>query len=385
MIPFYSKRNQVYPCFKDGMCVVEKHFRDLTDWEKECGVYSSLTGILPVPKSIHRSPGLLVLEYLPHPSFLALLEEQEKNGFDEDPWIALAKWLQDCSEKTGMLPTDTNLRNFLWDERNHCVYGIDFESYGPISVSDCGISLIAMLLSYDPCDTQIKKTAAGLIASYLKLDKSKITAACHSLRDRRAVKEPRRISGIILAGGKSRRMGQNKAELMLLGKPLIQWQIEKMQALGIKDIIISGESALRFPDTRIVRDEYPDRGPLGGLHACLKQAENPQCLVLGVDVPLVPSNALAHMMRAHGSGATVLRHPAGDEPLIGIYDSSIHHNIADLIRHSGAPVRSLSKQIEWNHFEYLGPEELLSNCNSPEDFSVICSLADRFAAFDIHL
>ena len=71
--------------------------------------------------------------------------------------------------------------------------------------------------------------------------------------------------------------------------------------------------------------------------------------------------------------------------MIGIYDSSVHHNIADMIRHSGAPVRTLSKQIEWNYFEYLGPEELLSNCNSPEDFSAICSLADKLAEYGITL
>lgn len=367
------------------MCVVEKHFHNLADWERECGAYNSIAGMLPVPRIVRKSPGLLVLEYLPYPSFLSVLEEQERYGFHEEPWIALTKWLQDCFERTGMLPSDTNLRNFLWDKQNCRVYGIDLESYSSLSISDCGASLIAMLLSYDPCDTQIKITAAGLMASYLKLDQSKISASCNSLRAHRAVKDPKKMSGIILAGGKSRRMGQNKSELLLRGKSLLQWQVEKMRSLGIEDIMISGASALRIPDTRTVQDEYPDRGPLGGLHACLKQARNPQCLVLGVDVPLAPSNALAHMMRAHGSGATVLRHPAGEEPLIGIYDSSVHHNIADMIRHSGAPVRALSRQIEWNYFEYLGPEELLSNCNSPEDFSAICSLADKLAEYGITL
>ncbi|WP_367272307.1 molybdenum cofactor guanylyltransferase [uncultured Dysosmobacter sp.] len=48
--------------------------------------------------------------------------------------------------------------------------------------------------------------------------------------------------GIVLAGGASRRMGQSKAELPLLGRSLLEWQVEKFRAMGIADILLSGEN-----------------------------------------------------------------------------------------------------------------------------------------------
>ena len=86
------------------------------------------------------------------------------------------------------------------------------------------------------------------------------------------------LSGIILAGGQSRRMGRNKSELRLNGKTLLQIQADKLFALGIGDVMLSGADCAALPGTRVIPDEYAGRGPLGGLHACLKAARNPFCL-----------------------------------------------------------------------------------------------------------
>ena len=183
------------------------------------------------------------------------------------------------------------------------------------------------------------------------------------------------LSGIVLAGGLSRRMGQNKAELRLNGKTFLELQIDKFRELGIEDVMLSGADCPALPGVRVIPDEYTGRGPLAGLHACLRAAVNPACLVLSVDVPLVPSNALAQLCRAHGGGVTVLRHGDWEEPLIGVYDRAVAADIAALLETGRGAVRALRQTVLWRCFDYPGPEELLINCNTPEDFAAAKKLA----------
>ena len=86
------------------------------------------------------------------------------------------------------------------------------------------------------------------------------------------------VSGVVLAGGRNKRMGENKAELKLGDQTLLEIQVQKLKNLGIDDIMISGyETSLE--GTRTVEDIYAGKGPLGGVQACLKVAKKPACLV----------------------------------------------------------------------------------------------------------
>lgn len=188
------------------------------------------------------------------------------------------------------------------------------------------------------------------------------------------------MSGIILAGGASRRMGRNKAELRLMGKTLLQRQADKLHGLGIEDIMLSGAGCPALPGTRVIPDEYPGKGPLGGLYACLHSARNPSCLVVSVDTPLIPAEALAQLCRAHRAGVTVLRHKGREEPLLGVYDRCVADFISALIGAGTYAVRALQDTVCWNCFDYSGPEELLINCNTPEDFAAAKQIAEEYAS-----
>ena len=375
MIPFYSKRNQVYPCVYFGRGAVEKHFNELEDWRRETSLYDMLSAQLSLPKVLHREVGLLVTEYHAQPTLLAVLEEQERSGFDIAPWLALTTWLQQCHMLCGQLPGDGNLRNFLWDEKLRTVIGLDLEGYQSQSLAVCGAEMIATLLAYDPKGTPTKYRAAETLATALNVPIASIKSAMGKLVDRRDGRASQSISGIILAGGMSRRMGTPKADLLLCGKSFLHWQVAKFQALGIEDIMISGAACPKLPGTRRIEDKYPNRGPLGGLHACLSEAQHPQALVVTVDTPLVPANALAHLRRTHCKGITTLRHGDKVEPLTAVYDSAIAQIIEPLILKSGAPVLRLMDRVSWWQFIYSGPEELFINCNTPEDYARLESLA----------
>ena len=71
------------------------------------------------------------------------------------------------------------------------------------------------------------------------------------------------VSGIILAGGKSARMGRDKASLPFGNGTLLTAQTDKLRSLGVTDIVLSGYAEGMVPD------ETPGCGPLGGLAACL--------------------------------------------------------------------------------------------------------------------
>lgn len=188
---------------------------------------------------------------------------------------------------------------------------------------------------------------------------------------------PRPMSGMVLAGGASRRMGQNKAELVLNGKTLLQHQVDKLCALGIEDIMLSGAGCPHLPGTRVIPDAFPGKGPLAGLHACLKAAENPACLVLSVDVPLVPASALSQLCQTHREGVTVLYHGEREEPLIAVYDRAAAAPIQAMLERGERMVRALKDSVPWNRFPYLGPEELLLNCNRPEDFDEVIAILSK--------
>lgn len=375
MIPFYSKRNQVYPCIYSGLGAVEKQFTELDDWDRESVLYDILSASLPLPKVLHREPGLLVTEYCARPTLLAVLEGQEDVGFIASPWRALAVWLRRCHALCGQLPGDGNLRNFLWDAETGNVIGLDLEGYQLRDLTVCGAELIAALLAYDPVDTLVKRQAAETLAAALDVPPSAVESAKERLVGHREEKPSHPISGIILAGGRSRRMGTSKADLLLFGKSFLRWQVEKLQTLGIEDIMLSGAACPELPGTRRIEDKYPNRGPLGGLHACLSAAQHAQTLVVTVDMPLIPPSALAHLRQAHREGVTALRHGEKIEPLIAVYDSAIAQTIEPLIQDDSAPVLRLMDKVSWRDFDYAGPEGLFLNCNTPEDFVRLESLA----------
>ena len=89
---------------------------------------------------------------------------------------------------------------------------------------------------------------------------------------------------LLLAGGKSARMGTSKAELLFEGKTFLQHMLDKARALGLEKFYISGYLSSR-EDVTTVWDIYPNRGPLSGIHATMRTIPTPYCLVLPVDAP----------------------------------------------------------------------------------------------------
>ena len=184
------------------------------------------------------------------------------------------------------------------------------------------------------------------------------------------------ISGIVLAGGFSRRMGTDKAELKLGELTLLELQVRKLRKIGIPDIMVSG---CRKPveGTRAIEDIYPHKGPMSGIHACLKTAKTEACLVVSVDVPLFPAEWLGKLVQAHNGPVTMLCHGNEIEPLLAVYDSDLASRAEELILSGDWSVRSLFAGSKVNRLEYTGDPDFLLNCNTPEDFEKAKTLYRR--------
>lgn len=129
------------------------------------------------------------------------------------------------------------------------------------------------------------------------------------------------IAAFILAGGRSSRMGADKAFLELAGKSLILRAIATARE-SAPDVKIVGDPRKFAAFGPVIEDVYRDRGPLGGIHAALTNSEAEWNLILAVDLPFVPEQFLKHLLaRAESSGATVTVPSVGGyfQPLCAVY------------------------------------------------------------------
>ena len=168
-------------------------------------------------------------------------------------------------------------------------------------------------------------------------------------------------------------MGRDKAWLPFGGTTLLGFQVGKLRALGIEDIMISG-SEQALPGTRSVPDVYPHRGPLSGIHACLTAAKGRAVLFLGVDTPLIPLETLRELLSSHENGVTLLRHGERTEPLIGVYDCTLAPLCEEILRTEHTGVWQLLNRTATKLLPFDGDETVFLNANTPEDHARLLRL-----------
>jgi molybdopterin-guanine dinucleotide biosynthesis protein A len=129
------------------------------------------------------------------------------------------------------------------------------------------------------------------------------------------------LTAFVLAGGKSSRMGADKAMLEVAGQTLLQRTLELARAVA-EDVRIVGAREKFKEFAPVVEDKYVHRGPLGGIHAALSSTSSDFNLILAVDLPFLEKRFLQHLVtEAFASGAvvTVPRAGGGLQPLCAVY------------------------------------------------------------------
>jgi molybdopterin-guanine dinucleotide biosynthesis protein A len=188
------------------------------------------------------------------------------------------------------------------------------------------------------------------------------------------------LSGAILAGGQSTRMGRDKAFLPFPapdGPPLIAHQCALLRDLGIDDLLISGrpdtDYASAVPHARVVLDTQSDSGPLAGLAAVLAAARHPRVLVMAIDHPRMTANYLRKLIHiSNQSTGVVPSGPHGFEPLIAIYPCSLLPHIQQALVTGQFSLQTLlTKAIKSSVIQSVKLDEdelpLFANWNTPQD------------------
>lgn len=134
------------------------------------------------------------------------------------------------------------------------------------------------------------------------------------------------FGGIILAGGKSSRMGQDKGLMQLNGIPMISHVIEKMKEAGINEILIVTNSPSDYQQFgyKTVEDEIKDQGPIAGIYSGLMASKNQNNVILSCDVPFLNQLVLRELMKQHNQAEiTITQFEGRLHPLIGIYSRNL--------------------------------------------------------------
>lgn len=126
------------------------------------------------------------------------------------------------------------------------------------------------------------------------------------------------VSGVVLAGGESRRMGEDKAFLPVDGRLLIQRVLDVVRPLADDVIIVTNSPGdyVDFP-TRVIRDARPGTGALGGIYTGLLEAQYPLSLVVACDMPFLNADLLQYMVHLARQHDVVMPYAGEDEPPAG--------------------------------------------------------------------
>lgn len=133
------------------------------------------------------------------------------------------------------------------------------------------------------------------------------------------------MNAFILAGGQSTRMGRDKALLHFHGRPLIEYALDKLRALGFSPSIVGNRPDLASY-APVIPDNYPGSGPLAGIEAAIASSSDDLSLFLPVDLPLLPIEFLRWMtVRALQTSAlaTIPRLQGCAQPLCAVYHSAL--------------------------------------------------------------
>lgn len=192
------------------------------------------------------------------------------------------------------------------------------------------------------------------------------------------VAETTRTAGFVLVGGRSSRMGSDKALLVVEGGPLAQRLAERVRAAAGSAALVGSREKYGSLGWPVVEDIFPARGPLGGVHAALRQTPARWNLIVGCDLPFLTAEFMAFLLKAAEAHDVPVLAPVSArgeyEPLAAVYRRDCVDEVQLAIERQEHQMRRLLERLgcravtpaDWRPFDPEGV--LFQNVNTPEDY-----------------
>ena len=185
------------------------------------------------------------------------------------------------------------------------------------------------------------------------------------------------ISGIILGGGQSRRMGRDKRSLQWEGEPFLDRICHLMMSLFDEVLVVTAEEDYDCShlSVRVVTDQIPGKGSLGGLYTGIIEAKNFLSFVVACDMPFLLEKSIGLVCLDPPSDISVVKLSNGPQPLHARYSKRCAPVIQQMIQEGDLKIQNLFSRsgltihnIEESLFDDIDPFRLsFNNINTPAD------------------
>jgi molybdenum cofactor guanylyltransferase len=192
------------------------------------------------------------------------------------------------------------------------------------------------------------------------------------------------VEGFVAAGGRSSRMGRDKAWLEIDGRAMIEHVIAALSPVTGSVAIIANSPEYSRLGLRVIADTNVGIGPIEAIRTSLANARAPRVALVGCDLPFVTSELFSFLLGIKGDHKAVV--PIGEderlEPLCAIYSVDALDCVADLIERGERKVNKLfdlvpTRLVPFDELRQLHrPELFFRNINTPEDYARACKVID---------
>lgn len=186
------------------------------------------------------------------------------------------------------------------------------------------------------------------------------------------------ITGVILAGGLSRRMGRDKRRLSWEGEPFLDRVCRVMGSLFDEVLVVTAQEDYDCShlSVRLVMDKIPQKGSLGGLYTGLAEAKHSLIFVVACDMPFLIKESIVRLCREQTGDVVVVKLAGGLQPLHARYSKKCVPIVKKMIHDGDLKIQNLlvqsclsTKYIEESLFDDIDPyRQSFMNINTPADF-----------------
>lgn len=183
------------------------------------------------------------------------------------------------------------------------------------------------------------------------------------------------VGAIILAGGKSSRMGQDKGLMLINNKPMISYIIETLKKLTQDITIVSNQKEYHSFGFPIVEDLIKNAGPLAGIYTGLVNAKNTKNIIVSCDVPNISVELLSFLINnSEQSEVVIPENNNKTHQVIGVYDKSCIPFFKQALESNQLKLKDVLKKVKtevvdanrFNKSEFI-------NVNTPNELNeLIC-------------